>query len=179
MTKTACLMIDLDRCWGCRTCEVACKVKFGIGPGPGALRVVDVGPRMIGRSLQRDSVPVLCQHCDKPACMEACSVGGIHRELDGSIQLDASACSRCGACIQACPYGVIEALADGAPIKCDLCLEARREGWLPSCAQHCPGRAIALMDAQEMRAARRGRFWWKTGAVVYVSEKYSSLGAGF
>ncbi len=178
MTRNTYLLIDLDRCWGCRTCEVACKVKFGIGPGPGALRVVDVGPRKIGAALQRDSVLLLCQHCDEPACMEACPDGGLYRGADGSVQLDTAACSRCGVCIQACPYGVLKELADGSPLKCDLCQQARGEGWLPSCAQHCPGRAITMVDAQEMQAAWRSRFAWKTGAVVYVSEKYASLGAG-
>lgn len=178
MTRDTYLIIDLDRCWGCRTCEVACKVKFGLGPGPGALRVVEVGPRRVGKSLQRDWVPVLCQHCDEPACMEACPVGGFYRERDGSIQLDASACSRCGACIQACPYGVLKELDDGTPIKCDLCLQARGEGWLPDCVQHCPGRAIIIGKAEELEAAGRKRAAWNTGAVVYVSGKYANLGAG-
>jgi Fe-S-cluster-containing dehydrogenase component len=178
MNRDTYLLIDLDRCWGCKTCEVACKIKFGVGPGPGAIAVQDVGPRKIGSQLQRDSVPVLCQHCDLAACMEACSTGALYREQDGSVQVDGDTCTNCSACVEACPYGVIHELSDGTILKCDLCSAARRDGWLPNCAQHCPGRAITLLGPKDLAAAVDGRFCWKTGAVVYVSGKWASLGLG-
>ncbi|MEI7673307.1 MAG: 4Fe-4S dicluster domain-containing protein, partial [Deltaproteobacteria bacterium] len=66
---------------------------------------------------------------------------------------------------------------DGLPIKCTLCHERRKNGALPSCAQHCIGRAIALVADEELAGLVRGRYSWKTGRIVYVSDKWSSLGA--
>ena len=34
------LMIDLERCTGCKSCEVACKMEHGLGPGEYRNRVV-------------------------------------------------------------------------------------------------------------------------------------------
>jgi len=38
-------IIDLDRCWGCRACEVACKQELGLGAGPRPRRVEEIGLR--------------------------------------------------------------------------------------------------------------------------------------
>ena len=34
------LMIDLERCIGCKSCEVACKQEHGLGPGEYRNKVV-------------------------------------------------------------------------------------------------------------------------------------------
>jgi Fe-S-cluster-containing dehydrogenase component len=178
MTSWPWLVVDLDRCWGCGACEVACKVKLGLGPGPGALRVVEIGPRGIDGELQRDFVPVLCLHCDQAPCLEACGAGALYRAADGSVQVEASACTGCAVCQEACPYGAIQPAAGGSIVKCDLCLDRREEGWQPACVHHCPGRALALLAAEDLPRAVGGRFSWSVGRVVYVSGKYASLGEG-
>ncbi len=66
---------------------------------------------------------------------------------------------------------------EGLPIKCTLCHERRIDGGLPSCAQHCIGRAITLVAEEELAGFVHGRTHWKTGRIVYVSDKWSSLGA--
>jgi len=65
------LMIDLERCIGCKSCEVACKQEHGLGPGEFRNRVVWLGDRG-GPAL--DFLTVTCQHCDRPACLRACPV---------------------------------------------------------------------------------------------------------
>ena len=37
------LMIDLERCIGCKSCEVACKQEHGLGPGEYRNKVVWLG----------------------------------------------------------------------------------------------------------------------------------------
>ena len=65
------LMIDLERCIGCKSCEVACKQEHGLGPGEYRNKVIWLGdparPAL-------DFLTVSCQHCDRPACLRACPV---------------------------------------------------------------------------------------------------------
>ena len=178
MSSRVFMVIDLDRCWGCKACEVACKQELGLGTGPRPMKVVEIGPRVIGGVLHRDFVPSLCQHCDQPECQAACPVDCIHREADGSIQIERDACTGCGSCVTACPFGVMETNEEGGPpFKCTLCYERRKDGSLPSCAQHCVGRAMSLIDEDSLTAFLEGRQSWKTGRIVYVTRKWLQLGS--
>ena len=65
------LMIDLERCIGCKSCEAACKQEHGLGPGEYRNKVVWLGDAN-GAAL--DFLTVTCQHCERPACLRACPV---------------------------------------------------------------------------------------------------------
>ncbi|MDR3560537.1 MAG: 4Fe-4S dicluster domain-containing protein [Negativicutes bacterium] len=178
MDNRVCMVIDIDRCWGCRACEVACKQELGLEAGPRPLRVADVGPRQADGRLEKDSLPTLCLHCDQAACIGACPAGAIDRASDGTVQIRASECTGCGSCRDACPYDAVVINADGnrPAVKCTLCFSRRQAGGLPSCAQHCLGRAFTLTRETELARVTGGRYSWRTGRVVYVSSKWSSLG---
>jgi NADH-dependent fumarate reductase subunit E len=178
MSSRVFLVIDLDRCWGCRACEVACKQELALGVGPRPMKVMDTGARMLEGVLHRDFIPTLCQHCDQAKCQAVCPVDAIDRETDGTIQIRNDLCTGCGACVTACPFGVMEITGEGGPpVKCTLCRERRRDGALPSCAQHCMGRAITLIVEEALADLLRGRHRWRAGRIVYVSDKWASLGA--
>ncbi len=180
MDNRVCMVIDIDRCWGCRACEVACKQELELDVGPRPLQVVDVGPRQVGGRLEKDSLPTLCQHCDEAACIKACPAGAIARESDGTVQIRSADCVGCGVCRDVCPYDAVAIVADGnkQAVKCDLCFARRQAGGLPSCAQHCPGRAFTVTTAAELARVIGDRYSWRTGRIVYVSRKWSSLGEG-
>ena len=66
---------------------------------------------------------------------------------------EAQRCISCGAaCIQACPYGVIQFDAEeGKSHKCDLCFAHTHRGELPVCAEVCLADAIAFGEVELLR----------------------------
>ena len=57
MSARVFMVIDLDRCWGCLACEVACKQELGLGVGPRPMKVEETGARLLDGALHRDFVP--------------------------------------------------------------------------------------------------------------------------
>lgn len=131
------LMIDHDLCWGCKTCEVACKQENRAPDGVKLVAVAEDGPREIdGRLTFRFRVN-LCRHCDEPPCGDACPEEAIEKRADGIVVLDVDACSGCQACIPACTYDAIGFDAqEGVARKCNLCHHRVDEGLVPACADN-------------------------------------------
>jgi Fe-S-cluster-containing dehydrogenase component len=68
------LLIDLERCTGCKSCEVACKAEHGLGPGERRNRVLWLGGESNDGSASLDFLKLACQQCERPACLRACPV---------------------------------------------------------------------------------------------------------
>jgi len=154
------LMIDLERCTGCRSCEVACKQEHRLGPGEFRNKVVWSG------SLDAPALAFLtlaCQHCERPACLRACPVNPKAIAKDpatGVVSVNEDRCTGCGECVIACPYSAMGYDAKGHhAVKCDLCAERRAAGHTTACASVCPTRAIRFgrRDALLASAAAEGR----------------------
>jgi anaerobic selenocysteine-containing dehydrogenase/Fe-S-cluster-containing dehydrogenase component len=149
------LMIDLERCIGCKSCEVACKQEHGLGPGEFRNKVIWLGDP---ERPALDFLTVSCQHCDRPACLRACPVNpkAITKDLaTGIVRVDEDRCTGCGECVIACPYGAMGYDAvDHHAVKCDLCTDRRADGAATTaCASVCPGHAITFGERAEMMAA--------------------------
>ena len=154
------LMIDMARCTGCKSCEVACKQEHGLGSGVYRNRVLwlsgDQAPTL-------DFLTVTCQHCERPACLRACPVNPKALSKDpvtGVVSVDEDRCTGCGECVVACPYGAIGYdPIDHHAVKCDLCADRRADGLGPACASVCPGKAIqfGIRDILVSQAEESGR----------------------
>jgi len=147
------LLIDLERCIGCKSCEAACKQEHGLGPAERRNRVV--WQQGSGPTPELTFLPIMCQHCARPACLRACPVNpkAISKAADtGVVSVDEERCTGCGECVLACPYGAMGFDPVGQhAVKCDLCEERRREGRSTACAEVCPGLAIRLGERETLR----------------------------
>ena len=87
-------------------------------------------------------LPRLCNHCTKPACLEACPVRAIYkREQDGIVLVDQDKCQGFRLCNQACPYDkVYFNHVTRKTQKCIFCFPRLEQGVAPACARQCPGR---------------------------------------
>ncbi len=144
------LMIDLERCTGCKSCEAACKQTNALGPDSYRNRVMWFDEQQgDGNTLPRlDFLTVTCQQCERPACLRACPVypKAISKDaVTGVVKIDENRCTGCGECALSCPYGAIGYNAERHhAVKCDLCAERRERDLGPACAFVCPTRAISF-----------------------------------
>jgi len=165
------LLVDIDLCYGCLACEVACKQEHGLDVGPHFIKVHEVGPKKIGGKLTMDYVPMGCKHCGKPACIEACPEDAIYKRSDGIVLIIEEKCTGCKTCMEACPFGALQFIPEKNGVgKCDLCVEQTDKGLLPACVHHCPTGALIFGDPNLLSEQIQ-----KRRAEDATRERYSAL----
>jgi len=117
------MLIDVGRCDnGCDDCVSACSKENGLqGHGRKAtdaqwIRKIDITNPDTGNS---QSLPMMCQHCADPPCVDVCPTGASFKRADGIVLVDRHTCIGCRYCMMACPYKarsfVHEVLEDQKP----------------------------------------------------------------
>ena len=99
------MVIDLDRCTGCRTCMVACKVENNTPQANFWMYLFRFEEGKFPNT-RIWFMPRPCQHCDNPPCVKVCPVGARYKRVDGLTATDWDRCIGCRYCEVACPYGV-------------------------------------------------------------------------
>jgi Fe-S-cluster-containing dehydrogenase component len=136
------LRIDDAACWGCKTCEVACKQEMD---APDGVKLIEV--------------------LEDPPCAEACSAEAIRKRDDGIVVLDDQLCTGCQTCLEACPYGVIAFDGErGVARKCNLCHHRVDKGLYPACADNvCLGHCIYFGEIWKIQdeITKKHQIWAK------------------
>ena len=52
----------------------------------------------------KKSIPMMCQHCEHPPCVDVCPTGASFIRADGIVLVNSHTCIGCRYCMMACPY---------------------------------------------------------------------------
>jgi molybdopterin-containing oxidoreductase family iron-sulfur binding subunit len=175
------LLIDTNKCTaGCDECVKACARENGIRstghPRTDSqwIRKIELKDLRAGRT---HSVPVMCQHCEHPPCVDVCPTGASFKRADGVVLVDRHICIGCRYCMMACPYkarsivfrDVTDQNADvprgkGCAEACSLCVHRIDQDRQPACVEACARAGHAAMifgdlnDAQSEIAQRVAKY---------------------
>ena len=135
------LVVDVEKCSGCRICELACSWfhEEEFNPAKARLSIVSWKKAAI-------HYPMICEQCEKAPCKEVCPTDAIYKdEESGAWKVDEKKCIGCKFCSLVCPLGAISFFEEkrGA-IKCDLC-----DGD-PQCVKFCPMDAIEFVEEDKV-----------------------------
>ena len=153
------IVVNVDKCLGCRSCEMACAVEHS--PSRELYQAIHETPAPRARvSVEQGAdfaVPLQCRQCEDAPCVEICPADALHRaDKDSPVVIDHDRCIGCKWCLLACPFGVISLDSEGRTIiKCDQCFERVERGELPACVAACPTGALLLKSLEEVLAEKR------------------------
>jgi molybdopterin-containing oxidoreductase family iron-sulfur binding subunit len=99
------MVVDLDKCYGCRACMVACKVENNTPEAHFWMYVFRLESGEYPNS-EVTFLPRPCMHCNNAPCVKVCPVGARFKEKNGITAMDWDRCIGCRYCEVACPYGV-------------------------------------------------------------------------
>ena len=147
------LLIDINKCHDCDACVTACHEENGVvGHGRPAtdaqwIRKVALKDKQTGFV---QTLPLMCQHCEEPPCVDVCPTGASFKRADGIVLVDKHICIGCRYCVMACPYKarsfVHEPQHDQKPDVprgmgtvegCTMCVHKVDRGESPACVQAC------------------------------------------
>ncbi|NLC37788.1 MAG: 4Fe-4S binding protein [Clostridia bacterium] len=143
------MVIDADRCIGCRACEIHCwnEHRLERETGETSVRILHLHTSSPDRDAFLGSYPYphTCSHCEEPDCVKYCPAGAIKKEENGIVQVYRDKCIGCQTCSTICPnYFFTFSKSSGKTLICDGCFLRLKEGWWPACATKCSMKAIYI-----------------------------------
>lgn len=159
------LYADPAKCTGCNRCTYVCSaIKTGeFSPARARIKVNNFPHSGF-------AVPSVCFQCPGAPCHRACPSDAISRSADDVVVVNAEKCTGCGACVAACPYGMIELDAGEVATKCDYC------GGDPACVKECFPGALVFQEKTPELIKLKGVQMKQRAAEGCPAEKRHQLG---
>ena len=153
-TKRWGMLVDTNKCaTGCNDCVSACGKENGVAPtghpetDPQWIRKIELKEIKSGKT---HSLPMMCQHCAKPPCVDVCPTGASFKRADGIVLVDRHTCIGCRYCMMACPYKARSFVHEehhdqnpdvprgkGCVEACTMCVHRVDKDQLPACVEAC------------------------------------------
>jgi len=150
------MVVDLRKCTGCESCSIACKMENSVPLGVWRTWVNNMEKGEFPY-VRRFFLPLLCNNCESPHCVEVCPVKATYKRSDGIVEINPHLCIGCKICILACPYQMrylhpYKKMAE----KCNWCFHRIKAGMEPACVAVCPTGALTFgnLKDRESRVAR-------------------------
>ncbi len=140
------LMINYEKCTGCRLCELVCAVKHDGKSNPVRSRI-----KVMKWEHEGLYIPMSCQQCQDAPCINGCPVNAISRNEElGRVEVNYEICIGCRTCVSVCPFGAMNFNhIDRKVIKCDLC-----DGD-PQCVRFCEVKALEYVDSTDVSIVKK------------------------
>jgi len=138
------LVVDHEKCTGCRLCEMVCSVEHTGVNNPARSRI-----HVIKWQWEGFELPMVCQQCEEAPCIAVCPKDALSRDhVLGELNYDL--CIGCKMCVTACPFGGmgVDTVARQV-IKCDLC-----DGD-PTCVRFCDPDALQFVPATSVNLMKK------------------------
>ena len=151
------ILIDTNKCGkGCTSCVDACNEEHGLldsTPLSADTQVTQYIRKVTLRDKEsgyEHSLPLMCQHCEHPPCVDVCPTGASFKRADGIALVDKHICIGCRYCMMACPYKARSFVHEdvtnqtlssprgkGTVESCTMCVHKVDDGGTPACVEAC------------------------------------------
>jgi molybdopterin-containing oxidoreductase family iron-sulfur binding subunit len=152
------ILVDTNKCASnCDACVSACKEENGWGKGDEThsnqeqqaqwIRKVEIRNKSTGFV---STLPLMCQHCETPPCVDVCPTGASFKRIDGLVLVDKHICIGCRYCMMACPFKARSFIHEdlheqlpwaprgkGTVESCTLCVQRIDKDGTPACVEAC------------------------------------------
>lgn len=144
------MVIRQNRCIDCERCKEACVKTNSVPPYGYRTTVLEIQHEAGPREVERDFMPVLCNHCNRPPCVRVCPTKATYKDKKtGIVLMDYKKCIGCKTCMAACPYNARYFKEENRAVdKCNFCWDTRIDPELAkkgktvyketACAAACP-----------------------------------------
>jgi molybdopterin-containing oxidoreductase family iron-sulfur binding subunit len=156
------MIIDVSKCAdGCKECVDACKAENNVptfdDPKTDINWIRIVSLKQEFPNAEKRFIPMLCNHCENPPCVQVCPTKASFVRKDGIVLIDEHRCIGCRYCMIACPYRAryfnfrdpkeglkeeernpdVPMRKEGVVEKCTFCVHRIDKGLEPACVEAC------------------------------------------